>query len=146
MLDRHDYGTTAGDNIRIKQMSSNNKEEKGMSRNPTQDEMGDLLMAAIFMGCEPNFNMILGSDQGAFHMRYKPQAELVRLLRANQERFIEILKSPVMIAADWGFGAKHATFRVIPADGDNEVEGYSREQFVTFTLPIPPDKPYAVMQ
>ncbi len=99
----------------------------------------ELLMDVLREGCAPNFNVILSSNQGAFQMRYEPQPELVRLLQANQDRFIELLKEPVIIAADWGFGAKFATFRVI------ELEPSGDKPFVTFTLPIPLAKPYAVM-
>lgn len=111
---------------------------------PMEDEMVELFMAALHSGGEPNFNVILGSDRGVFRTHYKPQPELVRLLQANRERFIKLLEEPVIIAADWGFGAKYATFRVVPAEQGGKVS--SEQPFVTFTLPFPPDKPYAVLQ
>jgi hypothetical protein len=112
-----------------------------MPKIPTREEQDELLMVALRSGCEPNFNVILGSVHGAFQMRYEPQPELVRLLKANRERFIALLDKPVIVAADWGFGANYATFRVVPVGGSEQ-----GSKFVTFTLPIPPDKPYAILQ
>jgi hypothetical protein len=112
-----------------------------MTKKPTQKEMAELLFAALAEGCEPNFNIILNSLNGAFHCRYKPQPELVPLMQANQERFIALLDTPVIITVDWGFGATFATVTVVPAGKKPDNKPFER-----FTLPIPADKPYAVLQ
>jgi hypothetical protein len=107
----------------------------------TDGELSDLFMVALFSGCEPCRNLLTGFDRGTFRMRYEPQPEFTRLLQANQQRLAALLKG-AMLAVDWGFGAKFATFRVIPVG-----EKTSSEPFEVFTLPIPSsDKPYAIMQ
>ena len=38
----------------------------------------ELLFAALRIGCEANFNVILNSLNGKFYTRFEPQAKLVR--------------------------------------------------------------------
>jgi hypothetical protein len=110
----------------------------------------ELLMAALKSGCEPNFNLVIRSANGKFDTRYRPQPELVRLMQANQERLIALLEKN-MLAVDWGVDATFATFRAIPVSNApaafvRHLDCDSGKTFETFTLPIPPDKPYAILQ
>lgn len=80
-----------------------------------------------------NVNLVIGSSKRAFHLRGKPQLELVRLLQVHTERFHRLLQRPVIVSAHWQEGAAEATFSIMPVRGDDP-----DKKFETLTVPFPP--------